>query len=179
MTARNAAVTTRNDRPPSPIAGLHEVSIGAPLAWSVAGPGPAIDGCWRRSSLELAAQARAAPQARRHVRTTLARWDLDQVADDAELITCELVGNAIAASAALPAPAGVGLVIAAWPDRLMVMVRDASADRPVPTPLPGSDDYAVAGRGLAIVAALSTRWGWAPEGRGKVVWASIALSRAG
>ena len=175
MTARNATVTTRNDRPPSPIARLHEVAIASAPTWSRAAPGPAVDGCPRRSYLELDARASAAPQARHHVRRTLARWDLGQVADDAELVTCEMVGNAIAASAALPTPAGVGLVIAAWPDRLMVVVRDASADRPAPSP--GSDDYAVAGRGLAIVAALSTRWGWAPEGRGKVVWASIDLER--
>jgi anti-sigma regulatory factor (Ser/Thr protein kinase) len=177
MTARNATVTTCNDRPPSPIARSHEVAIAPPPAGSRAAPGPTVDGCPRRSYLELDARASAAPQARRHVRRTLTRWELGQVADDAELITCELVGNAIAASAALPAPTGVGLVIAAWPDRLMVMVRDASADRPVPTPSPGLDDYAVAGRGLAIVAALSTKWGWTPEARGKVVWASIDLER--
>jgi hypothetical protein len=29
------------------------------------------------------------------------------------------------------------------------------------------------GRGLVIVDALSSRWGWYPEGAGKVVWAAI------
>jgi anti-sigma regulatory factor (Ser/Thr protein kinase) len=112
------------------------------------------------------------PQARRHVTGTLARWGLGDVADDAQLVTSELVTNAIAASAALPFRADVGLLVAACPGQLILLVWDASQDRPVRR---GDDDDAVAGRGLGIVAALTSRWGWAPDGRGKVVWAVLDL----
>lgn len=132
----------------------------------------------RLAYLELNACAGAVPQARRHVRSMLAKWDLPDIADDAELVTSELVTNAIAASAALPFRAGVGLLVAACRDRLMLLVWDASYDRPVRHP---DDDEGVAGRGVGIVAALSTRWGWVPDGRGKVVWAMLDLgtSRSG
>lgn len=57
----------------------------------------------------------------------------------------------------------------------MVLVWDASHELPVRG---RDDDAAVAGRGLGIVAALSARWGWAPDGRGKVVWAVLDLERS-
>jgi anti-sigma regulatory factor (Ser/Thr protein kinase) len=122
--------------------------------------------------LELESRAGSVPQARRHVRDTLARWGLGDVADDAQLVTSELVTNAIAASAALPFRADVGLLVAACPGQLMLLVWDASQDRPVRR---SDDDDAVAGRGLGIVAALTSRWGWAPDERGKVVWAVLDL----
>jgi anti-sigma regulatory factor (Ser/Thr protein kinase) len=187
MTPRNAAVTTRNDRPHMPLAALEGLVARDRQEMH---PGPGDHPCGvvpeaplaagvrqRRSYLELEARASSAPQARRHVRSTLARWGLSQcglsqVADDAELIAGELIANAIAASAGLPFPAWVGLAISACPARLSVLVWDASGDRPVRRP---HDDDAVTGRGLGIVAALSTRWGWTSDVRGKVVWASIDL----
>jgi anti-sigma regulatory factor (Ser/Thr protein kinase) len=122
--------------------------------------------------LELESRAGSVSQARRHVRSTLARWGLGNVANDAQLVTSELVTNAIAASAVLPFRADVGLLVAAYPGQLMLLVWDASQDRPVRR---SNDDDAVAGRGLGIVAALTSRWGWAHDGRGKVVWAVLDL----
>lgn len=124
--------------------------------------------------LELPALAASVPLARRHVRGTLAQWGLGAVADDAETVTSELVTNAIVASAALAFRAEVGLLVATCPGQLMVLVWDASSDRPVRR---HDDDDAVAGRGLGIVAALSARCGWTPDGRGKVVWAVLDLAR--
>jgi anti-sigma regulatory factor (Ser/Thr protein kinase) len=92
------------------------------------------------------------------------------------LIACELVTNAITASAELPFRATVGLLVGAQPGRLIVMVWDASRERPV---RPNPDDDAVTGRGLAIVAALSARWGWVSDVRGKVVWAMVDLEALG
>jgi hypothetical protein len=36
---------------------------------------------------------------------------------------------------------------------------------------------ALNGRGLVIVEALSTRWGWEPRDGGKVVWAELGTVR--
>jgi len=36
---------------------------------------------------------------------------------------------------------------------------------------------ALNGRGLVIVEALSTRWGWEPHDGGKIVWAELAAVR--
>lgn len=155
-------MTTRNDCPHGPRAALCPVPAQrVPAA-----------GARQRAYLELAALASSASQARRHVRDALARWGLSHVADDAELIASELVTNAITASAALPFRAAVGLLVAAQPGRVFVMVWDASHKRPV---LPGQSDDAVTGRGLAIVAAMSASWGWVPDARGKVVWAVVDL----
>jgi anti-sigma regulatory factor (Ser/Thr protein kinase) len=148
--ARNAFVTTRNDSPPR--------TQAEPAA--------------RRACLELAALPSEVPQARHYLRDTLTAWGLSRVSDDIELIACELLTNAISASAALPSPASVGLLVTADPDRLVVTVRDASAEGPA---RPDHDDDAVAGRGLAIVDALSTAWGWAPDPPGKVIWAAVDL----
>lgn len=131
-----------------------------------AGAGP------RRAYLELEPRASAVPRGRRYVRDTLTQWGLSEARDDAELIICELLTNAISASAALPFRASIGLLVAACPGRLIALVWDASPRPPV---LSDPDDNALTGRGLAIVDALSTRWGWVPDERGKIVWATLDL----
>ncbi|WP_234540939.1 ATP-binding protein [Streptomyces shenzhenensis] len=47
---------------------------------------------------------------------------------------------------------------------------------PEALPAPGSED--TGGRGLLLVAALATRWGWhlRPEGPGKTVWAEYVFA---
>jgi anti-sigma regulatory factor (Ser/Thr protein kinase) len=132
----------------------------------------AQDASARRAYLEVEAHAEAVPRARRYTRSTLARWGLDRAAYDTELIACELVTNAITASAALPFRANVGLLIEACPGRLMVLVRDGSRAEPVRRH-DGAEE--VTGRGLGIVEALTTAWGWVPDGHGKVVWALLDL----
>jgi anti-sigma regulatory factor (Ser/Thr protein kinase) len=194
-------VTTRNDRPARHLALPHLTAApdpgpplrpaatpdpGPPRRLAAApdpgpppGPGPLptappIADVWpRRTYLELEALVSSAPRARRQIRETLARWGLTGAADDAELIACELVTNAISASAKLPFRADVGLLVAACPGRLIMLVWDASTDRPI---RPEPDDDAVTGRGLGIVEALSARWGWVPDARGKVVWAMLDLN---
>ena len=124
------------------------------------------------ASLEVEAHAEAVPRARRFARSTLSRWGLDRAAYDTELVSCELVTNAITASAALPSRASVGLLLAACPGRLMVMVRDGSSAEPVRRH-DGADE--VTGRGLGIVEALTIGWGWVPDAHGKIVWALLDL----
>ena len=131
----------------------------------------------RRSYLEVPSQPSAVPEARRWIRARLARWGLGAVANDAELIIAELASNAITASAAMPFPAHVGLLVAADRAGLALLVWDASPEPPVQKP---ADDDALCGRGLQLVAALSERWGHTVDDRqrGKVVYAVLALNHS-
>ena len=120
--------------------------------------------------------------ARLFVRELLARWGLADLADDAELITTELVVNAVRHGLrAAPAVASAGVSPQGRPlmrlcvlrriGEVMLAVTDPSAEPPVPrTP----DSSWECGRGLQIVGAVSYVWGWSPiEGYGKAVWAVL------
>ncbi|WNI17245.1 ATP-binding protein [Actinacidiphila sp. ITFR-21] len=117
----------------------------------------------------LPCAAPSAAEARRLVRTALGVWGLDALADEAELVVSELVGNAvrhtrcrlIQVSVARPARGTVRVAVA-----------DGSYVRPVPRAQPGDED--VCGRGLVLVAALADRWGTDPLPCGKRVWAELA-----
>lgn len=52
---------------------------------------------------------------------------------------------------------------------VLIEVADASKSPPVRRGVAG--EWSENGRGLAVVEALSARWGWRPEPWGKVVWA--------
>jgi anti-sigma regulatory factor (Ser/Thr protein kinase) len=99
-------------------------------------------------------------------------WGLPAFSDNAELLLSELVTNAIEASQ----PAGrilpVRLRLSSDRSRLLIQVQDASPHPPART---GPHDQDERGRGLLIVDAISTKWGWyAEEDRsGKIVWALI------
>jgi hypothetical protein len=98
----------------------------------------------RLIALALPGISESVPVARLRVRAALGSDGLGEYADDAEIITSELVTNAVSDSC----PHGpIG--------------RDA---------LPGSEQ----GRGLQSVEALSTHWGWRREDAGKTVFAVLA-----
>ena len=63
------------------------------------------------------------------------------------------------------------VVVSMQEDAIRITVRDAS---PLPPALRDAPQVATSGRGLAIVASLSTRWAAEPYRRGKVVWAELA-----
>ena len=111
----------------------------------------------RMSFIELAPLPSAVPCARLHAVHVLRDWDLRDLSDDAALIVSELVTNAVTASAILPDRPPVSLRLISDSRCLRIEVHDRSpADlRPGAE---GSDD-AEHGRGLAVVAALSTRYG--------------------
>jgi hypothetical protein len=79
-----------------------------------------------------------------------------------------------AASTLTPIPPSVSLVVSRFADVVRIDVHDSS---PLPVP-PGRDHDAddENGRGLAVVAALASRWGWRPEPFGKVVWCELAVT---
>ncbi|QYC40403.1 Histidine kinase-, DNA gyrase B-, and HSP90-like ATPase [Nonomuraea coxensis DSM 45129] len=123
-------------------------------------PSPARDG--KEASWDLPAAPEAVATARRLVREALAVWGLSTLADDLTMVVSEVVTNAI-----VHAKSAVTLSL----HRQGRSVRGEVADHsPVwPTPLPAGPDEEH-GRGLAIVAAYSERWGVDPTPDGKIVW---------
>lgn len=100
-------------------------------------------------------------------------WRLTDLTDAAELVTSELVTNAIRISRADAHAAPVRLWLLADAASAMILVWDASARPPVRVSSGETDE---SGRGLLLVETLSARWNWyvppQPAG-GKVVWALI------
>jgi anti-sigma regulatory factor (Ser/Thr protein kinase) len=107
-------------------------------------------------------------------------WQLaGPIADVAELVTAELVGNAVR-----HARTRVGVTVARSPRRVHIAVRDyvtAPARLSVPARLsgPAGEPGALSsGRGLMIVDALATHWGCTrvdtAAGPGKITWAALA-----
>jgi anti-sigma regulatory factor (Ser/Thr protein kinase) len=127
----------------------------------------------RTSLLELAPLPGASPCARLHAVHVLHEWGLRHVADDAALITSELVTNAADASIVLPDRPPVALRLLASAESLIIEVWDQS---PLDLEPREADDEDECGRGLTVVAAISDRWGCQRTGyRRKVVWAELAL----
>jgi anti-sigma regulatory factor (Ser/Thr protein kinase) len=123
-----------------------------------------------QSHLELGAISSAVPSARLHARLVLWEWGLSaDKAEAAELIVSELVTNALEHGSA-GIPATVRIWLSSDGGSIAINVWDASPQPPVPKNA-GAD--ADSGRGLMIVAALSTDWGYSAADPGKVVWAVI------
>lgn len=100
--------------------------------------------------------------ARRIVRTALTDAP-SEVVETVELLTSELVTNAIVHGSSEPT-----LVVEVGDDRIRVEVHDSHPRMNLePLTVDSSSDH---GRGLAIVDALSTAWGVEPRSSGKAVW---------
>ena len=130
-----------------------------------------------RDTLILGAVADAVPTARAHLRQLLPGWGQAELSPDVSVVASELVTNSVAASAGLQ-PAAAALMVWLGSDGhfLLLAVADASPQPPVRLSL-GPD--AERGRGLALVEALSSRWGWhlaSNTGLRKLTWAEWRLS---
>ena len=124
------------------------------------------------SFIELAPLPSAVPCARLHAVHVLRDWNLRGLADDAALIVSELVTNAVTASAVLPGRPPVSLRLITDGRCLRIEVQDHSPAGLRPG-AEGSDD-AEHGRGLAVVAALSARYGSERTGpTRKTVWSEL------
>jgi anti-sigma regulatory factor (Ser/Thr protein kinase) len=132
-----------------------------------------------RDTLTLRALADAVPMARAHLRQLLSGWGWAELSPDAGVVVSELVTNAVAASAGLRPAAPVLVWLGSDSYCLLLAVADVSPRPPVRLDL-GPD--AEGGRGLALVDALSGRWGWYPasvDGLKKYVWAEWRLPDRG
>lgn len=128
------------------------------------------------SALTLAAVEGSVPSARAHARQLLCEWGQAEVSQDAGAVVTELVANAVVASAGLgPAAAPVLVWLGSDGHCVLLTVADASPRPPARLNL---ESDAEGGRGLALVEAFSSRWGWHPAstaGLVKVVWAEWHL----
>jgi anti-sigma regulatory factor (Ser/Thr protein kinase) len=108
----------------------------------------------------------AVREARRFVRSCLG--DQSPGLEDVLLVASELSSNAV-----YHARSSFAVQVSLLGDRLRIGVRDASA---TPPELVQMTEYAESGRGVATVAALSTRWGTDIHPDGKTVWAEIQIA---
>ena len=108
--------------------------------------------------------SKESPSVARHaLRCWLEGWGCPRaMADDAVLVTSELVTNAVvhaASSTRLRATFHAG--------RLRLEVYDDSVE----PPRPRDSSETAGGYGLQFVASLADDWGWSPTPTGKLVWA--------
>lgn len=159
---------------------------------STAHEDPSRPGQWPvQSRLELGALPGAVPCARLHARLVLAEWGQAALGDSVELIVSELMTNALRACSD-PVAGGpgydaegrqlpLGLRLASDRQQVLVEVWDGATAPPVPGQINHDGET---GRGLLMVEAVSSRWGYyypgrqprgtAPDERAaKVVWALI------
>ncbi|MFF3518529.1 SpoIIE family protein phosphatase [Streptomyces sp. NPDC002573] len=122
----------------------------------------------QRQFRQLAIQRRdlqGVHRARKELREWLRTWSLDSAVDEAELLTSEVVTNAL-----VHGDSDVSVCVRQYPDHIRVEVRDSDPHPARPVTVPRAEDEAEGGRGLLIVSALASGWGNSPSGRGKTVW---------
>src|ERR1700727_3317362 len=100
--------------------------------------------------------------ARFYIRAALTYHDLGDYADDAEMVSSVTMTNAVEHAGAQTI--GLELTRLEGSTAVAIVITDPSPLPPVKRDLEGD---AECGRGLHIVAALSARWGWRPQGVGK------------
>jgi hypothetical protein len=121
-------------------------------------------------SLRLAPHPTAPRASRDFVGRTLLDWRLSEHIATACLVVSELVTNAM-----IHAGSDIEVTICEERRAIRIAVRDLGPDLPVERPTTTGEH----GRGLAIVAGLSSAWGVLPSAEGgKVVWAVLAGSPA-
>ncbi|MFF8290078.1 ATP-binding protein [Streptomyces sp. NPDC016309] len=120
---------------------------------------------WRRhvGGADLA----AVPEVRSALRGLLRHWGESGASDVAELLTSELVTNAL-----IHTEHGAVVTATMTPRTLRVEVRDFTAV--LPTPYATACDDGTHGRGLVLVQALADAWGVLTHGVGKVVWFELS-----
>ncbi|WP_314220467.1 ATP-binding protein [Streptomyces zaehneri] len=117
------------------------------------------------------ADLRAVPETRRALRELLRGWGRPGRSETAELLTSELVTNAL-----VHTDDDAVLTATVSPSGLRVEVRDSVAQRPRPR-VPSADE-ATHGRGLVLVESLADTWGVRAQGGGKVVWFELGAGAA-
>jgi hypothetical protein len=154
-------------------------------------------GAWSDPALPMAACPPQAPRvatrspaptvsslaaARSFTLTTVQRWGAGDWADDVAAVVSELLANAL--RHALPRAEGTNAGARSRPIRLGLLdmgpcVLCAVADPSAQAPVHREPDWLEeSGRGLQVVASLSSHWGFcmAPDLQGKVVWATIGTT---
>ncbi|MDK0522820.1 ATP-binding protein [Streptomyces sp. ML-6] len=126
---------------------------------------------WR---IDLPHSTAAVPLARALIRTALAATDVSAYADTAELLTAELVANAVEHTGS---DEPIELVVELLPTGCQVEVRDRAPAPPAglvfPRPGEEPDPWQEHGRGLLLIRALSSSCGHRATEHGKAVWFTL------
>nr|WP_324768993.1 ATP-binding protein [Streptomyces kunmingensis] len=128
----------------------------------------------RRSSFELAPHPGSAAQARRMTRAHLTGWGAcEDTCDAAALVVSELVTNAIVHTASRRIHCELHELCDDAGERVRIAVRDEGCipgDARAAGRIAPEEEH---GRGLLLVAAVSTAWGAQETGPGLLVWAEL------
>ncbi len=116
----------------------------------------------------LPALEESAGIARKLVRTALAAWHLEELADTSILVVSELVANAVKHT-----DSRVIRIVVSRPGERFVRIGVVDTARGLPEPAEPGDGLLTNGRGLLLVDALAERWGADPHPWGKQVWAEL------
>ncbi|MGW0822947.1 ATP-binding protein [Streptomyces sp. NPDC002845] len=131
---------------------------------------PPAPASWR---IALPHTSAAVPVARALVRTALTELGHGADRDTAELLTAELVANAVEHAAG---KGPIELVVELLPTGCQVEVHDpdpappGNLTHPAPEDPDGPDPWQEHGRGLLLIRALSSSCGHRPTESGKAVW---------
>ncbi|MBK5306053.1 MAG: GAF domain-containing protein [Frankiaceae bacterium] len=120
----------------------------------------------QRRAMPLADDVAAVSMARRFAVELIRSWQLPDLADDAALAVSELVSNAV-----LHGVPPLELAVAPIPGGVRVEAHDGSRLSPV---RPFATMDTMTGRGIALVEAISARWGVDQLPDGKSVWCELA-----
>lgn len=121
--------------------------------------------------VDLPQEVVAVREARSLVRGLLEQWGRDELIEDASLVVTELVANAVE-----HAHSACQLAVTRSNGGVRIEVQDAGEGTPEPQ---APSATAEGGRGLLIIAALSTAWGIEDAPQGKTVWVELATPVAG
>ena len=122
----------------------------------------------RQRNIRLTREPSAAGQARRQVRAAIRAWKAPVDPDIAILLTSDLVTNAILHGDGET----ITLAVRCSRSRLRIDVYDTSRSLPIAADGPADSET---GRGLVLVAALSTAWGSFHTPAGKAVYFTLAF----
>ncbi|MFF2525121.1 ATP-binding protein [Streptomyces liangshanensis] len=131
---------------------------------------------WR---IALPHTAAAVPMARALIRTALLDLRAPADSDVAELLTAELVANAVKHTEG----DGIELVVELLPTGCQVEVHDRDPGPPrdaaLPWPPVEPDPWSESGRGLLLISTLSSDCGHRITEQGKAVWFTLPVHEAG
>jgi anti-sigma regulatory factor (Ser/Thr protein kinase) len=128
------------------------------------------------ASYEVPAVPEAVRDARDWVAKTVTDWGFGAIADDLTLCLSEALTNSIT-----HADHGDTVTVRAWSEEAMVHVEVVDCDRRLPQPKvpaevdlhdppPSGHRLEECGRGMYLINALSSRWGFEAQPPGKCVW---------
>ncbi len=135
---------------------------------------PSLAGTHHRIAARvLGPELESCQAARDFTRSTLRAWDLDVVLMDAAVVASELVTNALSHGMNGQEHTQAELIWWCQASHLLCVVIDPSMQPPVRRP---ASPAAQSGRGLQVVQAIASAWGWTPLAAAhKAVWADLPV----